>query len=165
MLSQHRPSKGSMCLTIVHQLGWNGHSLLYVVLACVPCHIMFPESSDYILATRDQWPPLFQQNRNSIFRDSFGRWLHYLTYVSIHIMNQNPHPNGDRGGIINSASVLGLVGKSGAIVYSSAKGSVVNMTRTTALDYAPFRIHVNAIAPGCKWKWKAWLCREVALIG
>jgi NAD(P)-dependent dehydrogenase (short-subunit alcohol dehydrogenase family) len=70
-------------------------------------------------------------------------------YAGIQMMKQDPYPSGGRGWIINIASVLGLVGKSGTISYTSAKGSVVNMTRTAALDYAPFRIHVNAIAPGC----------------
>jgi NAD(P)-dependent dehydrogenase (short-subunit alcohol dehydrogenase family) len=83
--------------------------------------------------------------------NSFGVFLG-CKYAGIQMMKQEPYPNGDRGWIINIASVLGLVGKAGAISYSSAKGSVVNMTRTAALDYAPFRIHVNAIAPGCKSK-------------
>ncbi|KAF2429398.1 NAD(P)-binding protein [Tothia fuscella] len=79
--------------------------------------------------------------------NSFGVYLG-CKYAGIQMMKQDPYPNGDRGWIINIASVLGAVGKSGAIAYSSAKGSVVNMTRTAALDYAPFGIHVNAIAPG-----------------
>jgi len=69
-------------------------------------------------------------------------------YAGIQMMKQDHHSNGDRGWIINIASILGLVGKAGVIAYSSAKGAVVNMTRTAALDYAPHRIHVNAIAPG-----------------
>lgn len=71
-------------------------------------------------------------------------------YAGTQMMQQEPHPSGNRGWIINIASVLGLVGKSGTIAYSGAKGAVVNMTRTVALDYAGQRIHVNAIAPGCK---------------
>jgi NAD(P)-dependent dehydrogenase (short-subunit alcohol dehydrogenase family) len=71
-------------------------------------------------------------------------------YAGMQMMKQEPYSNGNRGWIINIASVLGLVGKTGVIAYSSAKGSVVNMTRTAALDYAPFGIRVNAIAPGCE---------------
>jgi NAD(P)-dependent dehydrogenase (short-subunit alcohol dehydrogenase family) len=80
--------------------------------------------------------------------NSFGVYLG-CKHAGIQMMKQDAHRNGDRGWIVNIASVLGLVGKSGVIAYSSAKGSVVNMTRTAALDYAPFRIRVNAIAPGC----------------
>lgn len=52
--------------------------------------------------------------------------------------------------------MLGLVGKAGTIAYSGAKGAVVSMTRTAALDYAGKRIHVNGIAPGCKY-WASFL--------
>jgi NAD(P)-dependent dehydrogenase (short-subunit alcohol dehydrogenase family) len=83
--------------------------------------------------------------------NSFGVFLG-CKYAGIQMMRQNSYPNGDRGWIINIASVLGVVGKAGVIAYSSAKGSVVNMTRTAALDYAPHGIHVNAIAPGCESK-------------
>jgi len=67
------------------------------------------------------------------------------------MIKQDPHPCGDRGWIINTASTLGLVGLSGSIAYSASKGAVVQMTKSVALDYAPHRIHCNAICPGCKF--------------
>ena len=71
-------------------------------------------------------------------------------YAGQQMVKQDPHPSGDRGWIINTASVLGLVGFQGAVSYTAAKGSVVQMTRTVALDYAPHRIHCNALCPGCE---------------
>ena len=68
------------------------------------------------------------------------------------MMKQDPHPSGDRGWIINTASTLGLVSLSGSVAYSGSKGAVVQMTKAVALDYAPHRIHCNAICPGCKQK-------------
>jgi gluconate 5-dehydrogenase len=55
------------------------------------------------------------------------------------------------GKIINIASVVGLVGTSRPSppgpAYAAAKGAVVNFTRELALEYAPFGINVNCIAP------------------
>lgn len=54
-----------------------------------------------------------------------------------------------RGSIINTASIYGLVGDfgMGAIGYTAAKGGVVQITRTLAVQLAPQKVRVNAIAP------------------
>lgn len=53
-----------------------------------------------------------------------------------------------RGKIISTASIAGLVGFDGVAAYCAAKGGVVNITRELALECAPKKINVNAIAPG-----------------
>jgi len=53
-----------------------------------------------------------------------------------------------RGSIINMASILGQVGFRTAGAYSASKGGVNQLTRTGALELAPFGIRVNSIAPG-----------------
>ncbi len=53
----------------------------------------------------------------------------------------------DKGVIVNTASILGFTGDPFLGVYSVSKGAVVNLTRTSALEYAG-RIRVNAICPG-----------------
>ena len=56
----------------------------------------------------------------------------------------------ERGGgsIINTASIAGLQAGWGPIAYSSAKASVIHMSRVAAAQLSPQKIRVNAICPG-----------------
>ena len=55
---------------------------------------------------------------------------------------------GEGGVLLSTASVAGLGGGAGSHCYSAAKAAVVNLTRSVALEMAPHRVRVNAIAPG-----------------
>ncbi|MGZ5818284.1 MAG: SDR family NAD(P)-dependent oxidoreductase [Burkholderiaceae bacterium] len=52
------------------------------------------------------------------------------------------------GSIVNCASILGVFGQSMTAAYSTAKGGVINLTRTLALEAAAKGVRVNAIGPG-----------------
>lgn len=52
------------------------------------------------------------------------------------------------GAIVNTASISGLFGDYGLLPYNAAKGGVVNMTRTLAIDHARENIRVNCVCPG-----------------
>ena len=53
-----------------------------------------------------------------------------------------------KGAIVNMASINGIRGNTKLIGYSAAKGGIVAMTRSLALDYATKGIRVNCICPG-----------------
>ena len=53
-----------------------------------------------------------------------------------------------QGSVINVASVAGLAAAPGLIPYGAAKAGVISVTRTLAVEWAPFGIRVNALCPG-----------------
>lgn len=53
-----------------------------------------------------------------------------------------------RGSLINVASIMGHRGLRQLAGYSATKGAVSALTRALAVEYAPFGIRVNALAPG-----------------
>lgn len=54
----------------------------------------------------------------------------------------------DGSAIVNFASVDGLTVSRGQLLYSASKAAVIMLTKATALELAPRRIRVNAVAPG-----------------
>merc|ERR1719188_2584387 len=56
--------------------------------------------------------------------------------------------DGSRGVIINVASVAGIEGQKGQLVYSASKGAVIGMTLPMARDLSRYGIRVMCIAPG-----------------
>ena len=55
---------------------------------------------------------------------------------------------GKGGSIINIASVLGLRVATSLLAYAAAKAALIQVTEALALEWARYRIRVNAIAPG-----------------
>jgi NAD(P)-dependent dehydrogenase (short-subunit alcohol dehydrogenase family) len=64
------------------------------------------------------------------------------------MMTREPNAGGERGVVINTASVAAYEGQVGQAAYSASKGGVVGMTLPAAREFARAGIRVLAIAPG-----------------
>ncbi len=68
------------------------------------------------------------------------------------VMQHNePGEDGERGVIMNTASVAAYEGQIGQAAYSASKGGIVGMTLPMARELARFGIRVMTIAPGIFW--------------
>jgi NAD(P)-dependent dehydrogenase (short-subunit alcohol dehydrogenase family) len=88
--------------------------------------------------------------------DRFTRVIHVNlvgTFNAIRLaaaaMDKNaPNPAGERGVIVNTASVAAFDGQIGQAAYSASKGGIVGMTLPIAREFARIGVRVMTIAPG-----------------
>jgi 3-oxoacyl-[acyl-carrier protein] reductase len=67
----------------------------------------------------------------------------YTVRAAIPALRRSPH-----GRVICTASHYGLIGQAGLAHYSAAKGGIIGLVRSLALELGPDSITVNAVAPG-----------------
>jgi NAD(P)-dependent dehydrogenase (short-subunit alcohol dehydrogenase family) len=71
-----------------------------------------------------------------------------MTLAAEQIANTEPDQQGQRGVVVNTASVAAFEGQIGQVAYASSKGGIVGMNLPAARDLAQYGIRVNTIAPG-----------------
>ena len=67
------------------------------------------------------------------------------------MQNNEPGEDGERGVIVNTASVAAFEGQIGQAAYSASKGGIASMTLPIAREFSRFGIRVMTIAPGIFW--------------
>ncbi len=87
-----------------------------------------------------------------------------LNLSSVYFMSRAAMPEllKTKGNIVNISSLVGLQGQPEAVVYAAAKGGVIALTKTLALDFAPLGVRVNCICPGDIWtpQYSEWLTEQ-----
>lgn len=69
--------------------------------------------------------------------------------LAVGLIGENePNSNGERGVVINTASVAAYDGQMGQAAYAASKGAILSMTLPIARDLANEGIRVVTIAPG-----------------
>jgi NAD(P)-dependent dehydrogenase (short-subunit alcohol dehydrogenase family) len=67
--------------------------------------------------------------------------------VAAHMANNDPNDVGERGVMINTASIAAFEGQIGQVAYTAAKGGIAAMTLTMARDLGSIGVRVMTIAP------------------
>ncbi len=73
--------------------------------------------------------------------------LFFVSQAVARVMIDRPPGDGEWHSIVNISSQMGLIGYYRRAAYCSSKAGVVNLTRVLAIEWAPHRIRVNAVAP------------------
>jgi NAD(P)-dependent dehydrogenase (short-subunit alcohol dehydrogenase family) len=69
-------------------------------------------------------------------------------FAAAAMASNEPDEFGQRGVIVNTASIAGIEGQTGQLAYAAAKAAILGMTLPMARDLAPVGVRVCAIAPG-----------------
>jgi NAD(P)-dependent dehydrogenase (short-subunit alcohol dehydrogenase family) len=84
----------------------------------------------------------------SVLRINLTGTFNVMRLAADAMRRQEPSASGERGVIINTASVAAFDGQLGQVAYAASKGGVVSMTLPAARELSRYGIRVVTIAPG-----------------
>ena len=97
--------------------------------------------------SRDGTPHDFDAFKATMELNTFGTF-NVTRLAASRLAANEPDENGQRGVIVNTASIAGYEGQAGQVAYAAAKAAILGMSLPLARDLAPVGVRVNAIAPG-----------------
>jgi len=95
-----------------------------------------------------QSQPASQEEFMKVVNIFLGATFNLARLAAASMAKAEPLESGERGVIINTASIAAFDGTIGQAAYSAAKGGIVGMTLPLARDLAPVGVRVVTIAPG-----------------